>query len=173
MRRDRTSGPAGREQRAFAGRSCGPPGPDGPVPARGKPAADRMGLRRRGAALRPGAAAGCRSLRDRTRRKALRDEQLQWTAAARRWLRHRRPATHLPFSGKTQTNLHLSSAHAYFGFALDTPSRQNRKQVCILLSTFRIFVAGTIRTIAASRPWSAPAGQPFRRPCAPFRPSTR
>ncbi len=35
------------------------------IPARDKPAAERTGLRRRGAALRPGAAAGCRSLRDR------------------------------------------------------------------------------------------------------------
>ena len=34
------------------------------------PAAERTGLRRRGAALRPGAAAGCRSLRDRFYRQA-------------------------------------------------------------------------------------------------------
>ena len=58
-------------------RSCGPPpgGGCGPpiaarlLPCKKKPAAERTGLRRRGAALRPGAAAGCRSLRDRARRK--------------------------------------------------------------------------------------------------------
>ena len=38
---------------------CGPHGPDGPVQTRGQPAAERTGLRRGGAALRPGAAAGC------------------------------------------------------------------------------------------------------------------
>ncbi len=61
LRSDRTSG---REQRAFAGRSCGPLGPDGPIPARDEPAAGRRSLRRRGAALRPGAAEAA-SLRDR------------------------------------------------------------------------------------------------------------
>ena len=83
------SGPAGREMRTFAGRSCkfkilnsrfknmlglqpaehassatncgpppgggcGPLGPNGPIPTRDKPAAERTGLRRGGAALRPG-----------------------------------------------------------------------------------------------------------------------
>ncbi len=37
----------------------------GPTPNRGEPAAERTGLRHEGAALRPGAAAGCRPLRDR------------------------------------------------------------------------------------------------------------
>ena len=32
---------ADRELRAFAGRSCGPHGPDGPIPTRGQPAAER------------------------------------------------------------------------------------------------------------------------------------
>ncbi len=43
----------GREQRAFAGRSCGPLGPNGPPLTQDMPAAERTGLRRRGAARRP------------------------------------------------------------------------------------------------------------------------
>ncbi len=47
---------------------CGPHGPDGPIPTRDKPAAERWACTsgpagREDAALRPGAAAGCRSLR--------------------------------------------------------------------------------------------------------------
>ncbi len=43
------------------GGGCGPLGPDGPIPAKDKPAAERTGsIDRKGvAALRPGAAAGC------------------------------------------------------------------------------------------------------------------
>ncbi len=41
----------------------------------GKPVAERTGLRCKGAVLRPGAAAGCWSLRDRTRRQTLRNKQ--------------------------------------------------------------------------------------------------
>ena len=36
------------------GGGCGPLGPNGPIPTRDKPAAERTGLRRRGAVLRPG-----------------------------------------------------------------------------------------------------------------------
>ena len=36
------------------GGGCGPLGPDGPIPTRDKPAAERTGLQRGGAALRPG-----------------------------------------------------------------------------------------------------------------------
>ncbi len=58
------------------GGGCGPLGPDGPIPTRDKPAAERTGLRRRGAALRPGAAAGCRSQSDRFRWQTLPPEPM-------------------------------------------------------------------------------------------------
>ena len=48
------------ELRASTAPGCGPHGPDRPIPIQSQPAAERMGVRRRGAALRRGgAAAGC------------------------------------------------------------------------------------------------------------------
>ncbi len=86
LRRPARCGPAGRELRAFAAGGCGPPMPNGIDPAGGEPAAERTGLRRGGAALRQGAAAGCRSLRDRICKQTFSPQQ---TAAARRPLRAR------------------------------------------------------------------------------------
>ena len=74
LAKERTSGrKGGREQRAFAGRSCGPLGPDGPILTRNKPAAKRTGLFSSDARMQPsarGAVAGCRSLCDRACRQA-------------------------------------------------------------------------------------------------------
>jgi len=94
LAKERTKRPAGREERAFAGRSCGPLRPcrrkcrfqtklrlSRSIPSPSSPAAERTGLRREGAALRPGAAAGCRSRSDRFCRQAF-PPQLKLQAGA-------------------------------------------------------------------------------------------
>ena len=65
LRRTRTSGLADARKRAFAGRSCDPLGPNGPIPARGKPASERGAARvdLRDTSCSPPPGGGCGLLR--------------------------------------------------------------------------------------------------------------